>query len=560
MSEKKKSSSTVSRHGRGSRAGSPSPLLPAAPVPPGDVTAGCQRTLSPARPAPGGGFSHSTPSHTQDSRPAATLRRDYDGVGQQVLDADSTLRPRLVNEETTLPDRSVPPGNEVLSPSSRSSRRRLRSLPDYDEATLLHRRGGRRDDDEASLASGLNRHRDFSPSSARRAVYQRYDETTIRPSVHERPDYQHYDPSLTTLDYDKATSRPLHRDYDAATSRPKDHYYVETTKRQDYDASASRPHEQHYHETTMRPLPQDYDTSSSRPDNRDYVKTTTRPSHQYYDDATLRPFSRVSSETTLRPTVVKGAKTTKVQHQDYDYATSTQAPPKKTTSPSSGSSVRGSSLRGTKIRVCDQCKRTRMSNLAKDPHLLCIGCRGVDCDIDHRCIQCQGWSSTVFNTFLGFSKMSKRQKRYRARRGGSGVSVANVSKSLPTHNIPAHNISLDDVSATVGPEDSASQAPSVRSMSSGTILSKVRREVLEPFASQFEARLDAKLSSLVDILKGPSSKSENKTQETKDCGTDTSNNNNNNNNNVDLFSTIIPPSVSPSQEVGNVIFQEPQIP
>ena len=39
-----------------------------------------------------------------------------------------------------------------------------------------------------------------------------------------------------------------------------------------------------------------------------------------------------------------------------------------------------------KIRNC-QCGR-RMSSITRDFHSVCIECRGVNCDIDNRCIEC----------------------------------------------------------------------------------------------------------------------------------------------------------------------------
>ena len=88
---------------------------------------------------------------------------------------------------------------------------------------------------------------------------------------------------------------------------------------------------------------------------------------------------------------------------------------RKDDSSSSGSSVRGtsSSLRGSSIRFCQRCKSSRMSSLTKDPHSLCVGCRGLDCDWHRRCIECQGWSDSVVLAYLSDRRVKKRQERYR---------------------------------------------------------------------------------------------------------------------------------------------------
>ena len=48
-----------------------------------------------------------------------------------------------------------------------------------------------------------------------------------------------------------------------------------------------------------------------------------------------------------------------------------------------------------------QCGR-RMSSLTSDFHSVCIVCRGVDCDIDRRCIECTDVNNNVM-TMLNIS-------------------------------------------------------------------------------------------------------------------------------------------------------------
>ena len=142
-----------------------------------------------------------------------------------------------------------------------------------------------------------------------------------------------------------------------------------------------------------------------------------------------------------------------------------------------------------------------MSSAAQDPHLLCIACRGIDCDSDRKCIQCRGWSGVILSTFLSCRRKVKRQERYRAKRKGSRVSVAPSVKPSGGRIINVHDISVESVSAVVGPEDSASQVPSVRSLSSKSLMSKVRREVVEPFASKIEAQLACMMELIKDSNK-----------------------------------------------------------
>ena len=172
--------------------------------------------------------------------------------------------------------------------------------------------------------------------------------------------------------------------------------------------------------------------------------------------------------------------------------------------PSSSSS--GSSLRGTSIRLCLRCS-TRMSSLTKDPHSLCIGCRGRKCDWYKRCNECQGWSRSVFKSYLADRRLKERQGRYRVRQR---VARESVASSSPLSNKPLSvelstaNIVIPENDSAVGPNDSVSQVGgthSVRSMSSMSIISKVRRDIFEPFAAEIREQL----TSVVDFLKNQKS-------------------------------------------------------
>ena len=71
---------------------------------------------------------------------------------------------------------------------------------------------------------------------------------------------------------------------------------------------------------------------------------------------------------------------------------------------SSGSSATSPSA---KIRNC-QCGR-RMSSLIRAFHSVCIDCRGIDCDIDTRCIECTDVNDTLMTVYVKY-KSSLRCK------------------------------------------------------------------------------------------------------------------------------------------------------
>ena len=54
-------------------------------------------------------------------------------------------------------------------------------------------------------------------------------------------------------------------------------------------------------------------------------------------------------------------------------------------------------------RNCSTCK-TRMSSLLHDSHLICVACRGRDCNMDIRCVECEGWSEEVMLKYVKYRK------------------------------------------------------------------------------------------------------------------------------------------------------------
>ena len=66
-------------------------------------------------------------------------------------------------------------------------------------------------------------------------------------------------------------------------------------------------------------------------------------------------------------------------------------------------------------RNCSTCK-TRMSSLMHDSHLMCVACRGHDCNMDIRCVECEGWSEEIMLKYIKYRKsltprVSQRKKR-----------------------------------------------------------------------------------------------------------------------------------------------------
>ena len=65
---------------------------------------------------------------------------------------------------------------------------------------------------------------------------------------------------------------------------------------------------------------------------------------------------------------------------------------------------------------CSTCK-TRMSSLMHDSHLICVNCRGCECTLDNRCVECEGWSEEVMiSTLSTINLLTLRASQKRIRR------------------------------------------------------------------------------------------------------------------------------------------------
>ena len=70
-------------------------------------------------------------------------------------------------------------------------------------------------------------------------------------------------------------------------------------------------------------------------------------------------------------------------------------------------------------RNCSTCK-TSMSSLMHDSHLMCVACRGRDCNKDNHCVECEGWSDEVMLKYIKYRKSldskskSKKEKKISA--------------------------------------------------------------------------------------------------------------------------------------------------
>ena len=66
-----------------------------------------------------------------------------------------------------------------------------------------------------------------------------------------------------------------------------------------------------------------------------------------------------------------------------------------------------SALPARKVRTC--CCGKRMSSFTKDFHTVCIDCGGVDCDLDHWCVECHDTNASTMLEYVRRKMLSKRK-------------------------------------------------------------------------------------------------------------------------------------------------------
>ena len=79
-------------------------------------------------------------------------------------------------------------------------------------------------------------------------------------------------------------------------------------------------------------------------------------------------------------------------------------------------------------RNCSTCK-TRMSRLMHDSHLMCTNCRGRDCNLDNRCVECEGWSEEAMLKYIKYHKsLDSKSKSKKDKK----ISASSDQASLPS--------------------------------------------------------------------------------------------------------------------------------
>ena len=97
-------------------------------------------------------------------------------------------------------------------------------------------------------------------------------------------------------------------------------------------------------------------------------------------------------------------------------------------------------------RTCNSCKRRMSAKFTFDTHTLCLSCRGVECDLENFCSECQDWSMEDREAYVKHLNKLKRQRESKDRRGSrSEASSVDDRNDRSAHSIVIEpNLGLED--------------------------------------------------------------------------------------------------------------------
>ena len=130
-------------------------------------------------------------------------------------------------------------------------------------------------------------------------------------------------------------------------------------------------------------------------------------------------------------------------------------------------------------RNCSTCK-TRMTSLLHDSHLICVACRGRDCNLDNRCVECEGWSEKVMIKFVRYCK--------------SLDSKSKAKKEKKT------SISADQASFPSSRDSNVSQASAASAGVSEARVAELIALQLGEFSSSFAASMQASFDNIKSFI------------------------------------------------------------
>ena len=126
-------------------------------------------------------------------------------------------------------------------------------------------------------------------------------------------------------------------------------------------------------------------------------------------------------------------------------------------------------------RNCSTCK-TRMSSILHDSHLICVACRGRDCNLDNRCVECEGWSEEVMIKYVRYRK--SRDSKSKAKKEKK-TSASSDQASLPSSR-----------------DSNMSQASAASAGVSEARVAELIAEQLGQFSSSFVASMQASFDNI----------------------------------------------------------------
>ena len=148
------------------------------------------------------------------------------------------------------------------------------------------------------------------------------------------------------------------------------------------------------------------------------------------------------------------------------------------------------------VRTCTDCS-TRMSSLDFDPHLLCINCRGIECNLSVRCDICRSWSEDKMKSFVKHqaSLQRKRKSKQKSKEKKVKLSESDFSK-VCTGNQGETGVLSDETGSGVGAGDSASSSGVMSNAELDAMMNVKLIEYGSELRQEFTQEMNSRIESL----------------------------------------------------------------
>ena len=149
------------------------------------------------------------------------------------------------------------------------------------------------------------------------------------------------------------------------------------------------------------------------------------------------------------------------------------------------------------VRNCPMCK-VRMSGSDVDPHLVCVSCRGSECNLESRCEICEPWTDARMTAYLKHLASLERKRRSKKKAKEQVVDFATLCTGVQDADAV---LSEEGLACGGGGDSVSSVALSAQAQNVESIVTSkwvmLSQDMRQDFTNQLDER-DAKIQNKLD--------------------------------------------------------------